>query len=261
MKLLVCVKHVPEFEPEEVVRIDEAARGIITGKSTKFRMNRFDEYSVEEALQIKETFPDTRIDIVTVGPEPSAMSVKRAMGMGADHGIHILTETDEYCSPFLVSSRLASLAESRNYDLILAGVMSEDEMQGQVGSMVAEFLSLPCATAVISEKLSPDEGTVYVEREIEGGYRDMLELQLPAVLTIQTGINQPRYPSLSNVMRAKKAKLEEIRADSLGQSDSRQSLLRLAYPQKSRAGEVLEGSQEEKAERLLKILREKSFIE
>jgi len=126
--------------------------------------------------------------------------------------------------------------------------------------MIAELLSLPCATSTIFERLSPNNGTVYVEREIEGGLRDTLELSLPAVLTIQTGINKPRYPSLSNVLRAKKQKMETIEVSSSEQPEPKERVVRLALPKKSRSGVVLEGTQQEKAAQLLQILRDKSIL-
>ncbi len=258
MKILVCVKQVRE--PESDIKIDDSGRRIFADKSTSYRMNRFDEFAVEEALLIRETFPHTSIDVISLGPARSAMVVKRALGMGADHGIHIITGGQDLLDPFVVASLISSYARNNNYDLILSGVMAEDDMQGQVGPIIAELLSMPWATSAIFENLSPESGSIYVEREIEGGYRDCLELRLPAVLTVQSGINEPRYPSLSNVLRAKKQDLETIDANVLNTVPPRQSLARMAYPQKSRSGLVLTGSQPEKASKLLHILRNKSLI-
>lgn len=258
MKILVCVKQV--VESETTIRIDTSETWIHTDKSTSYRMNRFDEFAVEEALLIKEKFPDVTIDVISVGPAISAMAVKRALGMGADHGIHIITEQEGYLSPYITASLIASFARDNSYDLILAGVMSEDHMQGQVGPMIAELLSLSCATSTILQRLSPDKGTVYVEREIECGLRDNLEMTLPAVLTIQSGINKPRYPSLSNVLRAKKQNLQTIGARSSEQPEPKEQMVCLALPQKSRSGLVLEGTMHEKAAQLLKIFRDTSLL-
>jgi len=259
MNILVCVKQIPETE--SFVKIDDSGRWVQVDPSTAFRMNPFDEFAVEEALLIKETLSGTQIDALTVGPTRSAWVVRRAMGMGVDYGIHILVEDEGYLSPFVVAGWIAAYAQRRDYDLILTGAMAEDDQEGQVGPILAESLSLPCATSTIFEKLSPDQETVYVEREMEGGYRDILELQLPAVLTIQTGINRPRYPSLSNLLRAKKQRLQTIKTEALEQPEPRQSLLRLLTPQKSRSAHVLEGTREEKAAHLLQILRDKSIME
>jgi len=259
MKILVCVKQVPEFDLEAEIKINESGQGVVTDHLTAFRMNRFDEYAVEEALLIKKELSDVKIDALTVGPEESAAAVRRAMGMGVDNGIHILTQEGNPLFAGQVAQWISNVVKIRDYDLILTGVMSEDQMQGQVGPMLAEFLNLPCATSVIAEKMTPENQTVLVEREIEGGYRDVLRLKLPAVVTIQSGINLPRYPSLSNVLRAKRAKLEIFEADSLSQQETA-TVSTLDYPGKTRAAEVLSGSQSEKAQQLFRVLQEKAII-
>ena len=256
MKILVCVKQVPETEASVV--IDPSGKEIERDFIDEWKMNRYDEAAVEEALQIKAAYLDTIIDIISVGPPRSEIAIKRAMGMGADSGIHIVTDNHADPDPFAVSAWISEFA--RSYDLIFAGVMSEDSMQGLVGPLIAENLVLPCATAVIYQKIEPDKNRVYIEREIEGGFREKLELHLPAVLTIQTGINQPRYPTLSNLLRANNTELQTVDAATLLHPAERLEIHRLAYPQKQRDGLALAGSQREKAEQLLQILHEKSFI-
>ncbi len=259
MKILVCIKQVPEIE--QALSIDESATRIVVDDPDAFRMSRFDAHAVEEAIAIKQTFRDnTTVDVITVGPEQAATVLRRAMGMGADNGIHIHTHQNGYLSPFVIASWIASHAKHNIYDLIFTGVMSEDDMQGQVGPLVAEFLGLPCATAVICQRVYPQAKTLYVEREVEGGARDMLELQFPALLTIQSGINQPRYPSLSNLLRANREKLQTIEAVSLEQPRPRQKSVRLDLPKRSRSGLVLKGTQKENALKMLQILQEKAFI-
>ena len=126
-------------------------------------MNRPDEYAVEEAVRIRETIPDTSIEVLSVGPPRVSTVIRRALGMGAGHGIHIVTPEDGYLSPLVTASWIASFARNRSYDLILAGVMSEDDMQGQVGPMIAELLGMPCATSTIAERVAPETGTGSVE--------------------------------------------------------------------------------------------------
>ena len=257
MKILVCVKQVPETEASIV--IDTSNRGIQKDLIDEWKMNRYDEAAVEEALQIKDAFPDTTIDIISVGPPRVETAIKRSIGMGADSGIHIVTDDEDNPDPFDVASWIAVYA--RTYDLILAGVMSEDSMQGLVGPLIAENLVLPCVTAVIYEKLGPEKKHVYIEREIEGGFREQLEINLPAVLTVQTGINQPRYPSLSNLLRANKTELVTADAAKLEHLAQRLKVVQLTYPRKLRAALFLEGSRQDKAEQLLQILHEKSFVQ
>jgi electron transfer flavoprotein beta subunit len=259
MKILVCVKQVPESEAP--IRIDADAGWIKTADISGYKMNRLDEFAIEEAVLIKEAAADrTRIEAVTVGPIRSADVIRRSLGMGADVGIHIMTETEKYLSAFEIAAMIAEFARNRHYDLILAGAMSEDNMQGQVGPMIAGRLGLPWATSAILEKIAADEKTVYVEREIEGGNRAALELPLPAVLTIQSGINTPRYPSLSNLLRANRTALEIIPAGDFAKGSSPEVIVQLAYPQKARSGTVLNGTEEEKAMQLVRILREKALL-
>jgi electron transfer flavoprotein beta subunit len=259
MKILVCIKQV--CETESPIQIDDDDRWIQTDVIAGYKMNRLDEFAVEEAVLLKEAYPDTEIDAITLGPDRSAEVLKRAIGMGANHGVHIIADSESYISPFTIASRIAEYARNKGYTLIFTGVMSEDLMRGQVGPMIAACLSLPWATAVIRQQMSPDKNTAYVEREIEGGNRDTLQLQLPAVLTIQSGINTPRYPSLSNLLRANQQKLETIQIADAAPPDLRENVVRVTYPVKSRSGTLLSGTQQEKAARLLGMLRERSLLQ
>ena len=259
MKILVCVKQVPESE--NPILIDDDNIWIQSDQIGEFKMNRLDEFAVEEALVIKGAFGDTEIDALSAGPDRVAEVIKRSIGMGADDGVHIDTGPGErYHSSFEIAAWIAEYARSEAYDLIITGAMSEDNMQGQVGPMIARQLGLPCATAVIFEKIAPDQTAVYVEREIEDGHRDTLELSLPAVLTVQSGINTPRYPSLSNLLRANKQELKRVKSANLVQPAARENLVEIVYPHKTRAGTVLKGTQQEKAIQLIRILRERALL-
>ena len=258
MKLLVCVKQVSESEA--AITIDPASQWVTIGGTSAFRMNRFDECAVETAVRIKEQFPGTCIHILSVGPERSETVIRRAIGMGADHGTHIVTPSGGFVDPSILAGWMATLREASGADLILCGAMSEDLMQGQVGPLLAECLSLPCATAVMHVKIMPTGESVQVEREIEGGYREVVVLQLPALLTIQTGINQPRYPSLSNLLRANKLTLKTLHADGMDSPPSLQGVKQVTLPRKLRESVFLEGSTAQKAEQLITILSDRSFL-
>jgi electron transfer flavoprotein beta subunit len=258
MKILVCVKQVSD--PETNYIVDEERGWIRPEGQVKYWMNHPDEFAVEEAVLIKESFPEVLIDVLTVGPERAAQILERAMGMGADNGIHIFASDEGYLSPLVIASWIAAYAKDMQYDLILTGVLAEDDMQGQVGPLLAELLSIPCATSVIFEEVHQHRKTIYVEREIEGGQRDMVELVLPAVLTIQTGINKPRYPSLSNLLRAKKQKALVVDPDTFPSVTHRESVVKADYPRKSGSGIILEGDQKEKAVKLIQILKEKAYF-
>jgi electron transfer flavoprotein beta subunit len=258
VKILVCIKQVPDSC--DTLAIDKNTCWVSYKPSTVFRMNRYDEFALEEALLIKETLPGTSVHALSVGPERACTTIRRALEMGADHGIHVLHSSEAYPSPFMTASLISSYARSIGYDLILTGVMSEDIMACQTGQFIAASLDMPFATSVIGVEFLHDERSVLVDREIEGGDRMSVRLDMPAVLTIQSGINTPRYPSLSNVLRARTQKQEAVRAEDLNPQETRETCIEVRYPDSASMGTFLEGSQQEKARELLRILREKAFI-
>jgi electron transfer flavoprotein beta subunit len=258
MKILVCVKQV--YDSPDTLVFNEAAGRVEYGPHTVFRMNRYDEYAVEEALRIRERLGSTAIDAVSVGPERVAKTIRRALEMGADQGIHIHTGDDVYLSPYERAQLIASAAQGRNYDLVLAGVMAEDDMESQVGGLLAGILGYRCATGVIFQEASPDLKEILLEREIEGGRRECLTLALPCVLTVQSGINAPRYPVLSHVLRARSAPLVQIEASSTAVPTPLQSLVRILAPEEGAKGTFLEGTPGLKAQKLLDVLHKYSLI-
>ena len=258
MNILVCVKQVPDLEQMTVNYGSDGT--LVVGEAAELRMNRFDEFAVEAAVQLKETFDGVHIDVVSVGPESAMMVIKRAIGMGADQGVLFDTGDGPEPGTAEVARRIASHARDRRYDLILTGSWSEDGMNGQVGPMTASLLNLPCATQVMALVLDADIERVAVEREVEAGTRERLELRLPALLALQSGINRPRYPSLSNLLRANRQPVDIIRASPDEMTIDPVVCLGLMQPPRTRAGRVLEGSLQEKAEAFLSLLREKALI-
>jgi electron transfer flavoprotein beta subunit len=256
MNILVCVKQVPDSEG--LITIDDKGTGIVF--NGVYRMNRYDEYALEEALRIRERGDASAVDAVSVGPRRAASTLKRALEMGAADGIHIITAEGKRLTPFETASLIASQARQKEYGLILTGVMAEDDMHCQVGPMIAELLGYPCASSVIFEEQSEGGRRICVEREIEGGRRESLELSLPAVLTIQSGINRPRYPALSNVLRARAQNLIEMDAPSFAPPAPRERLTALRYPGTAAKGVFLEGTTAEKADALCRALHEKALI-
>jgi electron transfer flavoprotein beta subunit len=258
MNILVCIKAVPE--PEDAIRFDADAPVLVADETTDLRMNRFDEFAAEEAVLIKTRIPGTILNAIAVGPENAQKAIKRALGMGVDAGIHIVSDYHASCDAVYVATCIAEYAALKSYDLILTGIMSEDMMQSQVGPMIAQHLHFPWATSVIHESIRPDQKTAYVERELEGGIREMLEITLPAVLAIQSGINEPRYPSVSNLIRAIDSGVKTIPAASLEVVKRPSMVIGYSYPQKIRDGLILQGTAGEKALALIKILREKRLL-
>ena len=268
MKILVCVKNVPD--PDGLVFNAGGDGRASMGEAAGYRMNRYDEFAVEEALRIKEKTGMAAIDVLTVGPGRSKEVLRRAVGMGADRGIHLFAGMDGYVSPTVKAAWIADYAKGKNYDLILTGAMSEDMQNAQVAPMVAVFLGLPWATQVICVRLpsgqdgvfAPEETRLSIEREIEGGSREMLEITLPAVFAVQTGINEPRYPSLSNLLRANRQDVETLDMPSPGGEGCKapDGMAGMVMPKKMRAGRRLEGTPLQKAEALAAILKQRALI-
>ncbi len=258
MNILVCVKQVQDTESP--VEIAGEQNWVREDGPIAFRMNRYDEFALEEAVLIRESIGDVTVDAISVGPERSRAALKKSLEKGAANGIHILLETGGYCPPSLTAALISHYAKDKSYDLILTGVMAEDDMQCQVGPLIAARLGLSCAVSVIKEAISREEYSITAECELEGGVNETIELPLPCLLAIQSGINRPRYPSLSNVMRAKEQKLVTIQADPELLSQIPEQLLSISYPEKGTKGLILTGTAEQKAEQLLTILHEKSLL-
>jgi len=279
MNILVCIKQI--LAPEAVSEGSGGPGGSVWGNDAPtakegprnfpapsfadycYRMNPYDEHALEEALRIREQFPEAKIDALAVGPDRCRRVLRRALEMGADRAVLLQVtpapikellpphdrepaaaaggsgplssgepgsphaESDSKptrpgasfppsaLTPYETAAIITAYLRDKSYDLILAGVMAEDGMAGQTGQLLAELLGLPCATAVISLRLLSPHGPVYVEREEDGGERSAYEIALPALLTIQSGINRPRYPALSHVLRARTQEIAIVAAAGL----------------------------------------------
>ena len=258
MRILVCVKQVPDIDSP--LGIDAGTRWIDEKTPLAYRMNRYDEYALEEAVLIKEARVDVTIDALSVGPPRASATLKKSLGKGAHNAVHIEVEHAGYLSPLTTAALIAGYARGREYDLILTGVMAEDDMHCQVGPLLAALLGIPCAVSVIGETMNGEDSTVTAECELEGGLTESILLPLPSLLAIQTGINRPRYPSLSNVLRARDQEIIRIPCPEEKLPDAGESLAAIEFPEKSSRGCVLEGTTEEKAARLISILHERAFL-
>jgi len=195
MRIAVCIKRVPDSE----TRVKIAADGkSLDEAGVKFVMNPYDEFAVEEGLRRGE------VTILSLGPAAAQETIRTALAMGADRGV--LLQADKIpADPFEVAKVIAAELKSTSWDLILFGRMAIDDYNHQVGPLVAELLGLPCVTAVSHLEIEGSKGVA--EREIEGGI-EVVEFPLPAVLTADKGLNEPRYPALKGIMAAKKKPLE-----------------------------------------------------
>src|SRR5881296_3043934 len=201
MKIAVCVKRVPDSETR--VKIAADGKSLDEG-GVKFVLNPYDEFAVEEALRRKEAAGAGEVAVIALGPAAAQETIRTALAMGADRGV--LLQADRVPADGLETAKaLAAELKAGDWDLILFGKMAIDDYNHQVGPMVAELLGLACVTAVAHLELAPGTGTA--EREIEGGI-EVVEFPLPAVLTTEKGLNEPRYPALKGIMAAKKKHLE-----------------------------------------------------
>lgn len=256
MKILVCIKQI--LDPDSPLTLEGSGRAVIPVGKTPYRMNHFDEYALEEAFLIRDAFPGVTVDAISVGPARVETTLRKALELGAGRGIHLRTGHDRLL-PVETAAHIARYVRDKGYDLILTGAMAEDDLAAQVGPTVAELLDWPAVSFVIAEKLSPDQKSIYVEQEREGGLREAFSVELPAVLTIQSGINRPRYPRLSQVLRARNQPLTVITAGETVGRETRVGYRRFLEPQRSAGGVIFTGTSREKAARLWEIITSKAL--
>lgn len=252
MKILVCLKQVPDMESkfrinDEGIWYDEA--------NLAWRINEYDEYAVEQAVQVREQIGEAELVALSLGPDRVKESIKKALAMGCDRGVHISDAEAWRRDPFEVASLIAGYAAQEDFDLVFTGMQSQDRGSAQVGVLLAEMLGRPALTTVVDFAL--EDGAVSVKRELEGGMKACVKSPLPAVVTCQLGLNTPRYPTLPNIMKAKRKEMKTVELADLGAAGSRLVTDRLAFPEKKGGGLVLEGEAPELAEQLAAILREK----
>jgi electron transfer flavoprotein beta subunit len=201
MNIAVCIKRVPDSETRVKIASDGKS---LDAAGVKFVLNPYDEFAVEEALQRKEKAGSGEVAIFCLGPAAAQETIRTALAMGADRGV--LLQSDAIpADGFVTAQALAAELKAGTWDLILFGKMAIDDYNQQVGPMVAELLGLPCVTAVAHLDIDGAKGVA--EREIEGGI-EVVEFPLPAVITADKGLNEPRYPALKGIMAAKKKPLE-----------------------------------------------------
>lgn len=249
MKIAVCIKRVPDTE----TRIKIAADGKgIDEAGVKFILNPYDEFAVEEALRRREAGGAGEVVVVSLGPEAAQETIRTALAMGADRGVLLKTDARSL-DPLAVARLLAAETRTGAFDLVLFGKLAVDDSSHAVGPMVAELLGLPCVTAVTGLELKDGRGTA--EREIEGGI-EVVEFGLPAVLTVDKGLNEPRYPALKGIMAAKKKPLE---VKPVEPESGRIGVLELALPPERKAGRIL-GEGPDTVPILLEALRSEAKV-
>ncbi|HON80033.1 MAG TPA: electron transfer flavoprotein subunit beta/FixA family protein [Spirochaetota bacterium] len=258
MKILICIKQVPDTEAKPVLRED--GTGFFYDNSrTAFRINRFDEYALEEALLLKDAQPDIIVDAVSAGTAAVVPSLRRALEMGADSAFLLAAGPDTPLQGTAAAHCIAAFAYSRGYDLIFTGVMSEDDMRGVTGPALGALLDYSWATSAVRQTPDVERGIIIVERELDAVTREHLTLRLPAVLTVQSGINRPRYPSLTNKLRAKALDIPEITVD-MSRVHLTERTMAVRHSGSKGTGIIIEGNTREKADTLRSMLHGKSLL-
>ncbi|WP_136796293.1 MULTISPECIES: electron transfer flavoprotein subunit beta/FixA family protein [Desulfosediminicola] len=255
MNILVCIKQVPDMESKFKV----AANGTwYDNQDLAWRMNEYDEYAVEQAVQLKEQVKDADLTVLCIGSDKVKETMKKALAMGCDRGAHI-DDADSWAKePFEIAGIISEYAKDKSFDVIFTGMQSQDRGSGQVGVLVAEMLGIASVSTIVD--FAFDDGTIKAKRELEGGIKANVTVQVPALVTCQLGLNTPRYPTLPNIMKAKKKELLTIPVADVLKVDARMETSAMYFPEKKGGGLVLEGEAGDLADKLISILKEKTSV-
>jgi electron transfer flavoprotein beta subunit len=248
LKVLVCVKQVAVLGDEVEFTEDERD---VDPDYLDFALNEWDTYATEEALRLVETAASGEVVVVSVGDEDVEDAMRRCLAMGADRGIRV--DTEEKLDPVQVARALAEVAQGESPDLVFAGVQSSDSVQAATGGALAALLELPSVAVVTKIELGDGKATVH--RELEGGLVDIVDVDTPAVLTIQTGINEPRYATLRAIKQAEEKDIDVRQPGDLGEPAYR--VRKMVAPPKGEGAEMLDGGAAEVAHRIQEIVQER----
>ena len=261
MEILVCARRVPDTSENEIEL--SAAKNDIERDELVYSVNEADNYAVEEALQIRDRIGGN-VTVVTVDNEEGEEILRRQLAMGANQSVLLSDESFEGSDGKGIATILKAFVEKGHYDLILTGVQADDGA-AQVGGMLAAMLDYPFASLVNS--ITVEDGKLKVSREIEGGNREINEIDLPCVLSIQTGINEPRYVGMRGIRQVASVTIPTLGASDLGVSQgsagkSAAKVKRVDYfvPGLSKCAEILKGSREDNAQKILELVEAKGGL-
>ena len=247
MKIAVLVKQV--FGSESALQITDDSKWVKEDNAS-FVMNPPDNYAIEEALIIKEKLGEGEVVIVSQGPTRVQKVIREGLAKGADRGIHIEESGPIETDPLLIAKSIVSAIKDENFDLILSGLQSDDTGMGQTGVLVGELLNMSVATLAIQTDI--DKEKIRVKRELESGWFQWVTLGSSASVTIQSGINQPRYPSLKGIMGAKKKEIKVVQSLVM---DKKQSVDKVFVPQTSKETEIIDTDLNSAVNRIVEILK------
>ena len=248
MKIAVLIKQVPGSE--SALPINDS-QNWIDESSVTFVMNPPDNYALEEALILKEKIGEGEVVIVSMGPNRVQKVIREGLAKGADRGIHLLQEGKLENDPLSASKKISIALKEENFDLILSGLQSDDTGMSQTGVLIGELLGMSTATLVVETKIENDH--IRLKKELESGWYQWVVLPIPASISIQSGINTPRYPSLRGIMGAKKKEIKCISGDL--KLDQSQNIENISLPQKSKQTEIIESDVDGAVSRIMEILK------
>lgn len=263
MNVVVCAKQV--LDTEAKIKIKEGSKEIDSA-GEKFIVNPYDEFAIEEALRLKEKFGDGEVTLVSLGGEKTEEALRTGLAMGADRAVLVRDSALAGSDSYVTAKVLAAAIKGLTYDLIFCGKQAVDDDCAQVGAALAEFLDLPHVEVVAKVEVAPDKKSALVHRQVEGGTL-VIETSLPAVLTAQKGLNEPRYPSLPGIMKARKKEIKVmdiaalgLSADEVGEKGARVKTEELLLPKPRQAGTVSGGEPAETVDKLVKFLKEEAKL-
>lgn len=254
MRIAVCIKQVVTREWQ--LRLDEA-RHWIRDEDASWELNEPDAYALEEGLRLKERHGG-EVLVVSAGPARVSQVIREALARGADRAVHVAGDHFASADAFAVADALAAVLREEAVDLVLTGLQSDDQGFAQVGVVLAEKLGVAHATIVMDVQVDPAGGGVRVKRELEGGWFQWVGLPLPAVLTIQSGINQLRYATLKGIMAAKKKDVRTVTP--APPSAARQRIVSLYVPERSKQTRMIAGPPASAAKELVRLLRDEARV-
>jgi len=261
VNVLVFVKQVPDTETRIQIQ-----NGAVDTTSVKWVANPYDEFAIEEALRIREKLGAGKVTVLSLGPDRVKEAIKYALSLGADEGVHVKGDGVALDDPLSVATVLAAAAKKAGFDLILTGKQAVDRDSGATGVMLAEMLEIPHVSVVVGLTIDAAAKTGTARREVEGG-EEQVAFDLPALVTAQKGLNEPRYASLKGIMAVKKKVIPEWTTADLGVDPASVApegaavrTLEATLPPARSAGKVLEGEPADTARELVRLLREEAKV-
>ena len=254
MKVLVCIKQVPDMESKFKINADA---NWFDENDLAYRINEYDEYAIEQAVQLKEQTKDIDITVLCVGAIKAKEALKKSLAMGCDRAVHIEDENSSILESSQVATLIADFAKNKEFDIIFTGMQSQDRGSAQVGVILSELLNISCVTTIADFEYNDG---ITVKRELEGRLKSIIKVSTPVVLTCQLGLNTPRYPTLPNIMKAKRKELITIASSDLNNSSKISETTNFYFPEKSGECLILEGDVSQLADKLIALLKEKTSV-